>query len=33
MEGLVLRLSGVTKHFAGVHAVENVDLVVSTGER
>lgn len=33
MERPVLRLSGVTKHFAGVHAVENIDFVVSTGER
>jgi branched-chain amino acid transport system ATP-binding protein len=33
VDGTVLRLVGVTKYFAGVHAVENVDLVVGAGER
>ncbi len=33
MDGAVLRLFGVTKHFAGVHAVEGVDLAVAPGER
>ncbi len=33
MDAAALRLFGVTKYFAGVHAVENVDLVVEAGER
>lgn len=33
MDAAVLRLNGVTKYFAGVHAVENVDLLVTAGER
>jgi branched-chain amino acid transport system ATP-binding protein len=33
VDGTVLRVVGLTKHFAGVHAVEEIDLEVSAGER
>jgi branched-chain amino acid transport system ATP-binding protein len=33
VDGAALRLFGVTKYFAGVHAVEAVDLTVASGER